>query len=228
MSQLTSLAASLGAFIAASLLLAVIAGVVLVASEDLARGYVNRWILQQWTRKFPLDGRIVTQQLRQWSGLPYRQLTAIIASTIQFDLPSDEGFPLWKPIPNELRTYFAEVGAFLLFSKSSDALFMRPPPNLSPESSVSLDAVQGARSLLAERAVDHLQATLTLRWARFRYGAAVIAIAITFGIVQIQLGSGERFELLHFVVAFPAILFVAVLFAPLMHDIIELLAGRQR
>lgn len=243
MVQLVSLAESLGAFTGSALLLALIASVVLIASEELFRGPLNDLILRSWFGSYGawlknngIERSSVLTRLGRWVWLPYRQMTGVIASILQSTAFPDRPIVRSTYTGNDdLYQSFVLVGARLLDfdprikpSRVEDGTEKPSRVQDGIEEPQELESRESLQSMLADRALDHLQATFALQWARLRYATAALAIALTFGIVQIQLGSSERFGFLHTVLGFPAILVIAVFFAPLFRDIIERVTLHQR
>jgi hypothetical protein len=224
MAPLVSLAASLGAFTAAALMLGLIAGASVFAFEELiGRALVNRAAVFVWTRSRGPDARWLPRKLQRWYPLPYKQLTGAIASVFQVRALSrddvkrspDESELLFKDPDRDLQTAFARIGARILGIEL-------PPDATAKDDNLS-------ESFLAERALDDLQANLAVTWTRARYFIAAAVTAVVFTAVALTHAAYDaRWDFSNVLANLPLIWIISVLFAPIFRDLIETLSARQR
>jgi len=232
----------LGAFVASTIFLSMIASVIVIAAEEGLRAGTNRAILLIWLRSRQLTGLdldYVTERLGKSIGLPYQQMAGVLSSLLQAsDIPNQVNAKPGISGPN-LREIFIQIGARLL---NIDLLEISTKPvggvtapssdvpqaplddgSLTPEEQRDI-----VRSMLVDRALDDLQAKLAEAWGRRRYLFSLVAAGLTLFVVssfiastlQDQVGNISLFDYVQNQILLAALLSVSVLLTPIFRDLI--------
>jgi len=244
-SELLALAASMGAFTATALLLGLIAGTFVYISEELVfRRFFNLLLFSSWLdsryEDVPLSATdvdrssarslLMSRMATQWFSLPYKQLTGAIATAFQVTdepAPTPSTSSASSPYPPhssrvawDLRSQFELIGRSILTRPESSNL---PSRSQSPEST---HVTAAASIYYAERALDDLQARLSVSWSFIRFIVGFAAIVVVFAAVAIFQYSSRPLGLLGALVTYPLIWIVAAFFAPVFRSIVETRSNR--
>jgi hypothetical protein len=228
MIAIEALARSAADYLLVAFALALVTATLLVAIEELgARQVIHRTGVRLWlTARFrrvkellkvetstPNQGVTESEPLplvqhlpisESSYALPYKQLVAVIASLVQADLRTGRPYPFAGTL--------AQVGQATMAEPQGLAQFR--------DFFASPDSTEADLNFFAERALDDLQAFLALYTARIRYLLSILAVCIQVFVLWLQrthvvdatLGS---------LFLYPTSIVAAVLFAPVLRNVID-------